>query len=1218
MWFSSDNGVFCYNQEKEIFERHSFVDKTGVRLPANASKLVTGQKGQLWTINNNKLHSIDIMSKNYQPVFPHPNDSMVNFISKDEENRLWAKSGKDNIYWSKPPYKEFFYFGKVSNGAILSINYFQNKLWIAYERNGAECYDQEGNLLAKYGQTDQGETNIKSNRVRKIIEDGHNNIWFATYNGLAIQHPDGSISHYDSNNSSGIKHSSIYDIYVDSKKGIWIGTWSGALSYLNPFDNMFIHIDKGKGLSNSVVSSITEGKGRIWIGTEAGGLNSYKTKGEIIEKHKLNPNLEFEQNIKVIRFDKHGGFWVGTFNDGLWWTNKFDRNGFPLTPIKIMDGSIYDIRFDSTHAWIASYFSGLHKIELKSTYNNKSSVGITTPYNLSTPYLRTIFLDSHSQIWLGTNNGIFLGKQNTDEFKEILCGPAGKDSQPANHVYCIFEDRQHAIWAGTSWGLLHFNPQQKVFNSFELDEAFSANEVYGINEDDQGKLWLSTDNGLVQFNPANGFTRRFTEEDGLQANQFNPGAVFKSHNGNLYFGGTNGISTFDPNNIKTNTEVPQPIVVGILINNELQHPFTSESILKESILSTQKISLSHTQNSITFQFVANNFLSPQKNHFSYRLLNYNNDWNTGAFRSASFTKIPPGNYQFELKAANNDGVWNNTPTVIMVHIDHPWWQKWYAFLAYLTIGVFVALYFHKEKRTKQELLNKIYLEKIKSQHDAELNNSKLNFFTNISHEIKTPLSLITAPLEHLINLKKEDYELVSLLKIIERNANRLKHMLHQIIDITCIEANQLMTVKKIHETDAILKDILEYFILEAKDREIELSYDIKGGSFETMLDLDKIEKVFFNLLTNAFKYVNDGGFIQVSLCLTQQKEEPLIGETSDRNMIEISIFNSNSFIPENAFQAIFQRFFQLQTNKKQGTGIGLHMVKEYVLLHNGQIDLKSVQDVGTTFIVRIPKTTDSKDQSTHTTTVLNSVLSTTINDKNTIEESNNNNQLILIVDDNSDLRVLLRKILSDKYSIATASNGKAALEQLGVRHPDLVISDVLMPEMDGMELCRQIKKNLDTTHIPVILLTALDGEENQIAGYEIGADSYLTKPFSEKLLLSQIKNLLDKRKKIQEKFLLPNSMHAALIGKNVQLGFLDQAEAIVAENLLDPGFSVEALADKLKMSRASLHRKLKHQTGQSATEFIRYIRLKCAVEMLKTENFTLSEIAYNAGFGSPL
>lgn len=1218
MWFSSDNGVFCYNQEKEIFERHSFVDNAGVRLPTNTSKLITSHKEKLWTINNNILYSIDLITKNYQPVFPHPNDSVVNFISKDNENRLWVKSGKNNIYWSKPPYNKFFYFGKVSDGAILSINYMQNKLWIAYERNGAECYDQEGNLLVKYGQTNQAETNIKSNRVRKIIEDGHKNIWFATYNGLAIQHPDGSISHFDSNNSSGIKHSSIYDIYVDSKKGIWIGTWSGALSYLNPYDNMFVHINKSNGLSNSVVSSITESKGRIWIGTEAGGVNSYKTQSGIIEKHKLNPDLEFEQNIKVIRFDKHGGFWVGTFNDGLWWTNKFDRNGIPLTPTKIMDGSIYDIKFDSTHVWVASYFSGLHKIELKSTYDSTSSASITTPHKLSTPYLRTLFLDSRNQIWLGTHNGIFLGKQNSDEFTEIICGPAEKESQPANHVYCIFEDKQHAIWAGTSWGLFQFNPQQNTFNSFEFDKTFSVNEVYGINEDDQGKLWLSTDNGLVQFNPDNGFTRQFTEEDGLQANQFNPGAVFKSQQGTMYFGGTNGISIFDPNNIKTNTEVPQPIVVGILINNELQHPSSSESILKESILSTQEISLNHNQNSITFQFVANNFLSPKKNLFSYRLLNYNNEWNTGSFRSASFTKIPPGNYQFELKAANNDGVWNNTPTVIMVHVNHPWWQKWYAFLAYITIGIFAAYYFHKEKRTKQELLNRIYLEKIKSQHDTELNNSKLSFFTNISHEIKTPLSLITSPLEHLINLKKEDPELIDLLKVIERNTIRLKHMLHQIIDITCIEANQLMSVKRTHKTDAILKEVLEYFILEAKEREIELSCCTNGGSFETMLDLDKIEKVFFNLLTNAFKYVNDGGSIQVSMCLTQQKGEPLIGKSSDQKMIEISIFNSNSFIPENAFKAVFQRFFQLQTYKKQGTGIGLHMVKEYVLLHNGQIDIKSIQDVGTTFIIRLPKTTNSKEQSTKTTALINSTLSTTVDNKNTLEVTKiNNNPIILIVDDNSDLRLLLRKILSHKYSIATASNGKAALEQLGIIHPDLVISDVLMPEMDGIELCRHIKTKPDTMHIPVILLTALDGEESQISGYETGADSYLTKPFSEKLLLSQIQNLLDKRKKTQETLLLSSSMNEALALGNAHLGFLGQVEAIVVKNLLDPGFSVEALADKLKISRTSLHRKLKHQTGQSTTEFIRYIRLKSAVKMLKTENYTLSEIAYNTGFGSP-
>ncbi len=1217
MWFASDNGVFFYNQSKEIFERCSFIDNN-TPLPYNTSRLLANPIGGLWSINSNRLYLLDPNTETYQPIAPHPNDSIVNFMTLDNEDRLWLKSGKGCVYWSRAPYKEYYYFGNVTNSAILSMLYAQNKLWIAYESNGAESYDQGGNLIAKYGQTSNPNTNIKSDRVRKIIEDSNKNIWFATYNGISILHSNGTISFYNAKNTKGMKHSSIYDIFIDSKDGIWIGTWSGTLSYLNSYDNHFTHLGTENGLSNAVVSSVNEGKGLIWIGTEGGGLNTYNPDDKTIAHHPLTTELELIQNIKAIKFDPKGGLWIGTFNDGLWYINHFDKNGYPEYPIKILDGEIYDIKFDSTYAWIATYFSGFHKIELQSFYRSEAQES-RVPEATNINHLRTLLLDSNRGLWIGTQNGIHHKKQSTDTFNQYLYKPNSTDNQPVYHVYNIFEDSQQDVWIGTSMGLYHFNPEQNLLSPFTPSQSFALNEAYGITEDHDHNLWISTDNGIVQYNPESKFLRLFTEEDGLQGNQFNPGAVFKGSDGTLFFGGPNGVTMFTPENIKTNIEPPQPIVVDLFINNQRQTPANAEAIVQKSILTDHQLDLKHNQNSLTFHFVANNFLSPQKNQFSYRLVNYNDEWNTGSYRSVSYTKIPPGKYLFQLKAANNDGIWNETPLEIAIKIDFPWWQKWYAFMAYISFGLLAVFYFHRERKIKQQLLNEVLMEKIRSQHKTELNNSKLTFFTNISHEVKTPLSLIISPLEHLIINRKEDADLSETLHIIHRNANRLKHLLHQLIDIRRIEAGQLTTTKDLLPIIPAITEVLEYFTLEAKERNIKLVMTSSQDSIEIAVDLDKFDKIIFNLLTNAFKYVNDNGSICVELSRTNGNSQPLIGSVYEGSMAEIKISNTDSYISESAYSAIFERFFQLQSNRKQGTGIGLHMVKEYVLLHNGQIDIHSDKNRGTAFIIRLPwiHVSDQKTLSHAPESIKLSAHSETNPSVLTNELVSEKQYLILVVEDNSDLRLLLRKMLSKNYSVITASNGKSALEQVNSVCPDLIISDVLMPEMNGFEFCQHIKTNIHTNHIPIILLTALDTEENQIEGYKTGADIYIAKPFSEALLITQIQNLLSTRKKLRDKFLNPSAVLSANDRQNPTLSFLTQAESIVSEHLLDPNFTVEVLAEKLKISRASLHRKLKNQTDQSATEFIRFIRLKSAIKMLKAGTSSLSEVAYNVGFSSP-
>lgn len=1219
LWLATNNGICYYNELKEHFERCTFYNSNKESLPNNISQIIPNDSVSIWVLCERKLALVNTKSFSFKWIDVFPDDNLVTFIYVDGRQRLWAKSTQGMLYWADAPYQTFDLFGEILDQPIQTMFYSNNCLWVGYESNGAECYDNEGNLIGSYGADRSPQFDIKSNRVRKIMEDQKGRIWFGTYNGISIL-DNGELTHFTKSNTKGLMHTSIYDIFTDSKKGIWVSTWSGTISYANPYDNLFEHLSIDKGLSNNVVSSVAEKNGLVWIGTEGGGLNSYNPETKKIIKHKLNPDLKDEQNIKTLEFDNKDALWVGTFNDGLWIIKTFDKDGFPIKFEKVLQGGFYHLKKDGRYIWAASYFMGLYKIDAE-TYEFENFRG--DPDNdktVHTNHLRTLLIDSKGGLWVGTQVGLNYRKSPGDDFVRFLPNPMDSISLGGSQVYSIFEDSWGTIWIGTSYGLSRFNRERNSFTNFTPSDGMPAYEVYGITESKSNHLWMSTDKGIVEFDHMKLAFRNFTESDGIQGNQFNPGSVFHSATGNAYFGGPNGLTIFNPDNIKTNTIPPQPKVVQVLINNQVQVPSSPYSILTQSILETKHFSLEHDQNSITFHFVANNYLSPNKNRFSYRLLNYDENWiDAGNQRFATFTKIPPGNYTFQLKAANNDGYTNDEITEISFIIKFPIWQRWYAYLLYLTIIMALAWYIHRERLVKQQLLNDVYLEKIKSQSEQEINNSKLTFFTNISHEIKTPLSLIISPIDHIITRRNTDKDLIDVLETVKRNANRLKHLLHQVIDIRRIEAGKLTFSPGNHNVVRVISDIVSCFSVEASEREINLSFVTEFDSILASVDVDKFDKIIFNLLSNAFKFVDDRGNVYVQIQINDEPKPFLIGNDIAGKVLEIQVYNSGSFIPNGEQKAIFDRFYQGNENKHRGTGIGLHMVKEYVLLHGGQIYLTSDNDTGTCFTIRLPyhpQPSSYIKSDEYKTIEGNPIIAPGVNTVD-IDTDNKHRKLILIVEDNTELRSFLRKSLSVKFAVITAPNGKRGFEQALDLNPDIIISDVMMPEMSGLELCARIKEDINTSHIPIILLTALSAEEHQIEGFQKGADAYIAKPFSEKLLHTQVENLLQNRQKLKERLLDPESVLTDNDLRNDDLKLITKAISIVEEHILDSNFSVETLAEKLRMSRTSLHRKLKAQTDQSATEFIRFVRLKRALKMLKSGNYSIDEISYNVGFNTP-
>jgi ligand-binding sensor domain-containing protein len=846
MWFSTDKGICFYNEHKEYFERCSFYNSNKEPLPANILQIVSSDNNTMWAYGDRMLFLANTKTMSYERVIVNPTDNYISFIYVDKNKKLWVRSTTGMVYWADPPYLSFTAFGEVLNQPIHSMLFSNNKLWIGYESYGAHCYDIYGKLIGEYSRNRPEGFDIKSDRVRRIFDDGKGRIWMATYNGISVIE-NGKITHHTDKNTRGLIHPSVYDIYADSKQGIWVSTWAGTLSYAHPYDNVFEHLKSENGLSNNVVSSIVERNGLVWIGTEGGGLNVYNPASGEISKINLNPDFKDEQNVKTLEFDNNGALWVGTFNDGLWIIKSFDAKGRPLSKSKVLQGNYYHLKKEGPYIWAASYYNGIYQIETATLKSVNYPGNAANPETIHTNHSRSLMIDSKGGLWVGTQSGICYRRKGEKVFERFAHNPNDPSSLNGTQVFTFFEDSNHQIWVGTSSGLNRFNPETKTFS---LVTVVPGNEIYGLAEDSKKNLWISSDNGITEYNPLNNRFRNFNMEDGLQSNQFNPGAVFCSPSGKIFFGGPNGLTIFHPDQIKSNPIAPRSVVVGIHINNQLQVPSDSLSVMHESILKANHFKLKHDQNSITFGFVANNFLNPQKNTFRYRLVNYDNQWiEAGTRKTATYTKIPPGQYVFQVIAANNDGYSNDEPTEVHFTIEAPWWKKWYAYTAYM-ITVLVSIFFiQREILIRHRLRNEILVEKIRSQSEQELNQAKLTFFTNISHEIKTPLSLILSPLDFLLEKRKGDKELTDVLKTIQRNGNRLKYLLHQVIDIRRIDAGKLTFSPGNHNVVSIIKELLSCFTIEASEREIDFRFESEFESLSTQIDPDKFDKILFNLLT---------------------------------------------------------------------------------------------------------------------------------------------------------------------------------------------------------------------------------------------------------------------------------------------------------------------------------------------------------------------------------
>ena len=1232
LWIGTSRGICRYDNVKDQFISPIFKDKSGEFLGTDIREIFEGENHSLYFLSSAMLGKLNMKTGHFEKIVIEKN-TRENFscASSDTKGRIWIGGANGTIWIYDSSNQKSHRFSNHRRELIRKIFCDDSGIWIAYNWSGLDFFDYQGNIISHYGSSPEDLNKIRHNRVRDLYKDSSGRIWVSTYKGLSIiDH--GKIMNMLPQEISGIPYNSIFKIFRDSKEGIWIGTWSGGLAYRSKFDNRFIHVTKehsNSDLDDEFVSSFAEKKdGTVLIGTEFGNLNKLSR----VTNKMTNIPFQSEggkkiENIKSLLFDeKSGTLWVGTFLDGLWFQRKDETILRPLNKFNDSRISVYALEKSDSGLWIGTYGNGLYH------YNTSSGVVKFYGYNsndstsISGSGIRSVLIAKDKSLWVGTSNGLNRLNPNSNHFQRFINIPNVSTSISNDEILSMHEDRNGIIWVGTGGGGLNkYNPKTNQFESFQMKDGLVGDDVYGIQEDRNGMIWISTENGISCIDPSQKSFRNFYREDELQGNQFNPGAVFQTSDGKILFGNTKGFTLFTPGQMKSNPIPPKAILTSLSINNIPVNVHSDGTPLSKSIQTENVLNLSYNQNSLTFNFVANNFLLPNKNRFKYRLKNYDNNWiDAGTQNYAIYTKIPPGDYVFQVIACNNDNLWNTTPAKLKIIISPPVWLSWYAYLIYFLILSLIFYFIRKEVLERQRYKKELLLERLVHESEAQIHEMKLRFFTNISHEFRTPLTLIASPVNLLLSNFKFEPIVREHLLTMQRNANRLLRLINQLIDIRKLELGRAVFHPQNCDLIALLKEVISCFEMEAKDKNIHLTLNTEAEKINLLIDREKADKIFFNLLSNAMKFTGGNGTITITVYTTHSAEftaeTVVVGEPVNGNIVCVEFADDGPGIGEDELKLIFERFEQGKNHQSSGTGIGLHMAYEYTRMHKGNIRVRSKLGSGSTFTVTLPlnEGTDRANIILADERKAKELSSPSEELKETLLIPDKDKTVtILVIEDNYELRNYLKNLLGLGYRVVTAPNGRQGLETALTIVPDLVITDVMMPQMDGFEVCRHLKNDIHTSHIPVILLTALNEADKQIGGFRTGADAYITKPFNENVLLAQIENLIRSRAKLREVFSVSDTEWA----NGMELLFsdrmlIDKAISVVEQHLNDKTFVIDHLAANLGISTSSLYRKLKVLTNQSPTEFVRYIRLKKAIRLMDEGNTNVDEIGYAVGFNS--
>lgn len=1127
----------------------------------------------------------------------------------------------------------------------------EDDLWINFplDAEGVFLYQHQENKTIHFHKG-SARYPLNNNLSRGVVEHSKDEIWVGTdHGGINVIDKEKLTVRYVLNNDEDKKslaNNSINTMYKDDQEIIWIGTVKNGVSYYHQNIVRFTHYKYQSSVPESlpfddINDFVEDSLGNLWLGTNGGGLlylDMASGKYQQFRHDPNNPNSVSSDVIVSLYKDRSHQIWIGTYMHGL---DKFDGKNFthfthdPQDPNSISDNSIWEI-YEDVHGniWLGTLKNGLELFDVKEEVFRHYPEG-NSNIPLHCNYITTFEEDKYGNLWIGGGFGIDVINLETGENKYYAHEAGNPNSLVSNHVMSIYKDSRDQIWVATYDGLSLFNEAKGEFINYSVEDGLPNNSIISILEDEKQNLWVSTANGisnLIVDREADDHLhkvrvfRNYDELDGLQGKSFNENAALKLSSGALLFGGSNGFNIFNPTQLFINEEIPQIAFTDFQLFNRsisVGEEINGRVLLEESLMADPVLELKHNENVFSFEFAALNFVHAGKNQYRYKLEGFDKEWLplNDQTRRVTYTNLDPGDYEFKVMASNNDGVWNEGGASLKLAVLAPFWKTTEAYLFYF-LTVMAGLYYLRRlmiTRERQQFLLEQERRDARKMH--ELDMMKIKFFTNVSHEFRTPLSLILAPVEKLMNTSS-DGEQQKQFQMIQRNGKRLLNLVNHLLDFRKLEVEGMKLNLSEYNVISFVEEAVQSFSDLSENKNIALKFRSNINTLQAAFDMDKLEKILFNLLSNAFKFTPEQGVITVEVnCYDNDSSSEGI------KIVDIKVSDTGIGIPKEKLDKIFERFFTSDVPQgmvNQGSGIGLSITKEFVKIHGGSIQVESDLGKGSCFRVTIPV----KEIATIGAEKLNDSFSYTFSAGETNSPAGSNTgvkdkasrgkmPLVLIVEDNDDFRFYLKDNLGGHFTILEARNGSEGWQKALANMPDLIVSDLMMPEMDGLELSTKVKADSRTSHIPIVLLTANAADEQKLKGLKVGVEDYITKPFNFEILLTRLVNLIEQRQSLQkvlEKKISVQTSEVEIVSMDDKL--VQKTVKAVEENLSNPEFSVEDLSREVGMSRVYLYKKLTALTGKSPVEFIRHIRLQRAAQLLEKSQLSVAEVAYKVGFNN--
>lgn len=1220
IWVGTDVGLYIYYPEKDIFCHFTEVSTEKTKIEHTVTTISGDDKGCVWiAVEAQGLFCYDLEKNKLQNYtlknFPFLSSNIQTFAF-DNSGTLWVGCYGDGLFYSKDRLKTLHpYVSPVdkiesyANDVVTCIvKGAYNCLYVGSLKGGVKELNLTSNKLNDLLSIDNSGESVF---CRKLLVASDHELWIGAESGLYIYNL--RMNKYVHLRSSiydpySLSDNAIYSLCKDREGGVWIGSYFGGVNYY-PFLNTYFEKYYPKGNNNGLCGKrvrefCRDNQGILWIGTEDGGLNRFNPQTKTFSF--FTPSSAFTNVHGLCLVGDH--LWVGTFAKGVKVVDTctgaivktYQKTDSPRS---LMDNSIFSICQTATGDIYLGTLFGLLR------YNKKSDDFDRIP-ELNGKFIYDIKEDSGGNLWLATYaNGAYCYNVSDKKWKNYTHDEKNNKSLPYDKVLSVFEDSHRQVWLTTQGGgFCQFHPETDTFTSYNSSNGLPNDVVYQIVEDKNGAFWLTTNNGLVYFQPTTSAIKVYTTANGLLGDQFNYRSSFEDEDGSIYFGSIDGFIAFNPKNFSENKYIPSVVITNFLLFGKEVYAGEPGSPLEKNITFSDHLILQSGQNSFAFRVAALDYQAPKMNKVMYKLDGFDSDWlAVGESPIVTYSNLQYGNYTFRVKVANADGVWSEEELSLKVDILPPFYLSIWAYFVYalLIIGcsLYTVLYFKRRSSRKHHR----QMEKFEQEKEREVYHAKIDFFTNVAHEIRTPLTLIKGPLENIILKKQVDAETREDLNIMKQNTERLLNLTNQLLDFRKTERQGFRLNFTECNVTEILKETHLRFTSLAKQKGLEFLLNVPEKDFYAHVNQEAFTKMLSNLLNNAVKYSMH--YVHASLELPDMNQE---------SVFRIRTVNDGIIIPNEMKEEIFKPFVRF--NEKEdgkvttGTGIGLALSRSLAELHQGTLVMGEGED-NNTFCLTLPVVQDT----TITLTPEVKVESDVVNEvaKEHVEKTDNR-PTVLVVEDNPDMLAFVVRQLSREYMVLTATNGVEALQVLDGNYVNLVVSDVVMPLMDGFELCKTIKSNLNYSHIPIILLTAKTNIQSKIEGMELGADAYIEKPFSVEYLQACASNLIQNREKLrqafaQSPFVAANTM--ALTKADEE--FIKKLNEVIQINYTNPEFSMDDMADGLNMSRSNFYRKIKGVLDLSPNEFLRLERLKKAAQLLHEGESRVNEICYMVGFNSP-